>query len=318
MTEGVGHVRDRAGIKCARLLLVMLLIGAIPIVLVGCSSARTQRTDPGNRFAAAQNPDPADDESYPMLEGLVFIRDGAIWTVEEATAEQVIESDTPWSLRDSRSGDAITYASMAGPNALVYTAVKGDWRAEPIWETPIGSMLVEVIHDDITDRLWFSASGEGTATIGIRDLAAEDPESAVRLPVEVAPHFSVRHEDGAVFATGAAQEPAVLYRVEGTASDLFSAATLFSPRLSPDGTSVLVTGSARTGGNFHLWMVDTANGSATELSIGPGVPVDPVWSRDGTRIAFRDVSTGTVWIVSAGDGSATDTGLEAHEGGLAW
>lgn len=312
------RVDDRPGTRRTRLLLTALLLGVVPVILAGCSFTRVGRPEPGNGSLVKPGADSAPDEPYPMLEGLVFIRDGAIWAVEDGMARQVIESETPWSLRDSRSGEAITYASMSGLNARVHTAVKGDWRAEPIWETDIGSMLVEVVHDDIADVLWFSASGEHTTTIGVRDRARGDREGTVPLPVEVGPHFSVRYEDGALFAAGAAQEPTVLYKIEGVAHELFEAASLFSPRISPDGASVLVTGSARSGGRFHLWMVDTANGSAIELDVGPGVPTDPEWSPDGKHIAFRDAGTGTVWIVSAGGGLATDTGLQAHEGGLAW
>ena len=299
-----------------RLTVFAFLVVVVLAVAAGCSSEQTEPAESGNGSSAGPGSGTGAGERYPELEGLVFVRQGAIWTVEAGIARQVIESDAPWSLRDTRSGDAITYAALADTGARIYTAVKGDWRAEPIWETDLGSLLVEVTYDDIADALWFSASGEQTTTIGVRDSAGR--ESTVPLPVEIAPSFSVGYEDGTLYATGDTQEPAVLYEVSATAREVFSAATLFYPRLSPDGASVLATGSERGAVEFHLWMVEIGAGAVTDLEVGPGVPTDPVWSHDGRRIAFRDTTTGTVWAVPAGDGSATDTGLEADEGGLAW
>jgi hypothetical protein len=316
MNDGApGRVRGRTDSRGSLLALAVLLLAS---VLVACSCTRTGPADPVDGPTPGRSADGAHDIPYAMLEGLVFVREKAIWTIENGSARVAVEADgTPWSLRDSRTGDAITYVSLAGRNARVRTALKGDWRAETIWETATGSMLVEVVHDDVADVLWFSASGEQTTTIGVRNRVTGG-ESALSLPVEISPYFSVRYEDGSLIAAGSAQEPSVLYIIGREVHPLFEAATLFSPRLSPDGANVLVTGAVRSGTDFRLWNVNATSGSATELGVGPGVPVDPVWSRDGACVAFRDTSTNTVWVVPAGGGPATNTGLPADEGGLAW
>jgi hypothetical protein len=316
MAAGVDETRHRVSARPAHFILLALLLVAVATTATACSSERTEPGEQEPGFSTGRGSGTTQRGRYPELEGLVFLRGGAIWAVEEGTARQVIESDAPWSLRNSRSGDAVTYASLAGTKAHIYTAAKGDWRAESMWETDLGSLLVEAVHDDVADVLWFSASGEQTTTIGAREGTGR--ESAALLPVEVAPHFSVRYEDGALFAAGAAQQPAILYEIGTAAREVFRASTLFYPRLSPDGASVLVTGSAEQRGRFHLWMVEIADGSFTDLEFGPGVPTDPVWSRDGRCVAFRNATTGTVWIVPAGAGAAEDTGLQADEGGLAW
>jgi hypothetical protein len=316
MAEGVDDMRHRLSARRTHFIVLTLLVVAVASMTTACSTGGTGSGEQEPRLSAGPDPGSTARERHPELESLVFVRGGSIWAVEEGTARQVIESEAPWSLRDSRSGDAVTYASLAGTKAHIYTAAKGDWRAESMWETDLGSLLVEAVHDDVADVLWFSASGEQTTTIGAREGTGR--ESAALLPVEVAPHFSVRYEDGALFAAGAAQEPAILYEVGGAAREVFRASTLFYPRLSPDGNSVLVTGSAEKPGRFHLWMVEIADGSFTDLEVGPGAPTDPVWSRDGRHVAFRDATTGTVWIVPAGAGAAADTGLQADEGGLAW
>lgn len=314
--EGVDRMPDPPRGRRARLATAALLVMAVMAGISSCTRESTESGPDGTGSTAPNGATTAGGERYPELEGLVFVRDGAIWAIEEGSAARVIESTAPWSLRDSRSGNAVTFVSMKGTVARVHTAARGDWRAESMWETDLGSLLVEAVHDDVADVLWYSVSGEQTTTVGARD--GTGVESEVPLPVEVAPYFSVRYADGTLFATGAAQEPAILYEVAGAARELFSAATLFYPRLSPDGATILVTGSESGGGRFHLWRIEIGDGSVTDLGIGPGAPTDPDWSSDGRRIVFRDTATGTVWLVPAEGGPATDTGLRADEGGLAW
>lgn len=298
--------RARLAVPASLLLMVLLVLG-------GCTKG------PGG-------PDSGEPEAltgvdrhprHSSLEGLVFVREGAIWAVENGEARLVIESDSPWSLRNSRSGEAITYASLTGAHARVYSALRGDWRTDVIWETGLGSLLAEVVHDDVADALWFSASGEHTVTIGIRDRAGGEQEHAMVLPVEVGPSFTVSFDEPSLFLIGAAQEPAVLYAVDGEVRSLFEASRLFTPRLSPDARHLLVAGT-QGGAAFRLWVIAVGSGEAAEIDTGPGVPVDAVWSRDGTRIAFRDTETGTVWIAPYPTGQASDTGLVADEGGLCW
>jgi len=313
----VVRMPETTGARRFAIIIGTLLLAFALGASAGCSQAGGESGDaPGSGSAGPVAVD-TDGEPYPQLEGLVFVRQGSIWAVEDGIARQVIESASPWSLRDARSGDAITYASLEGTNAHVYTAARGDWRPESMWETEMGSLLVESSHDDIADALWFSVSGEQTATIGVRD--GTGSASTLEMAVEASPYFAVRYEDGTVFVVGASQEPARLYEVGVETRELLFAGTLFSPRLSPDGTRVLLTGSDQGTGTFHLWVVDTSSGSLADIGVGAGVPTDPVWSRDGTRIAFRDTHTGTVWIVPATEGAeAQDTGLRADEGGLAW
>jgi hypothetical protein len=66
-------------------------------------------------------------------------------------------------------------------------------------------------------------------------------------------------------------------------SVLISGARFFRPRLSPDGSRVLVAESRATGG--HLWLL-SLDGKATDL--GPGY--DGAWHPDGVRILFTRVS----------------------------
>lgn len=71
------------------------------------------------------------------------------------------------------------------------------------------------------------------------------------------------------------------------------------PRVSPDGTQIAVTVDPRPS---QIWLVDATNGHAAPLRIDAAHSINPVWSADGTRIAFLYSGSRPVWT-SALDGS---------------
>jgi Tol biopolymer transport system component len=63
---------------------------------------------------------------------------------------------------------------------------------------------------------------------------------------------------------------------------------LFYPELSPDGNRVAVTRARVLQNNADVWLIDLARGgSATRFTLDPAFDYAPLWSPDGTRIAFR-------------------------------
>jgi len=61
---------------------------------------------------------------------------------------------------------------------------------------------------------------------------------------------------------------------------------LLDPELSPDGKRVAVGGTDPQSGNGDIWLLDTAEGVATRFTFDPALDKFPVWSPDGSRIAF--------------------------------
>jgi Tol biopolymer transport system component len=58
-------------------------------------------------------------------------------------------------------------------------------------------------------------------------------------------------------------------------------------RLSPDGTrAAVVRNEFLQGFDQDLWIVDVARGTQARITFGPGRSRSPVWSPDGTRVAY--------------------------------
>ena len=73
-------------------------------------------------------------------------------------------------------------------------------------------------------------------------------------------------------------------RVLGTVGD---AAPYAGLALSPDERRVAVTLETGTPENVDIWLIDIDRHIRSRLTVHPGADVSPVWSPDGTRIAFQ-------------------------------
>jgi Tol biopolymer transport system component len=59
-----------------------------------------------------------------------------------------------------------------------------------------------------------------------------------------------------------------------------------NPRLSPDGKRIAVE-LLDNSSNRDIWLIETARGTATRLTFDPGRDASPVWSPDGSAIAWQ-------------------------------
>jgi Tol biopolymer transport system component len=60
-----------------------------------------------------------------------------------------------------------------------------------------------------------------------------------------------------------------------------------SVAISPDGKQAALTRLEYSNISIDLWLLDFARETSTRLTFGPGFSQDPVWSPDGTRLAYR-------------------------------
>jgi len=78
-----------------------------------------------------------------------------------------------------------------------------------------------------------------------------------------------------------------------------SPGTIISASLSPDGSTVAADRKDTTG-VYDIWLQDLARGTASRFTFGPADNRFPVWSPDGSKIAFfRNNSNGTPWQKAA-------------------
>ena len=64
-------------------------------------------------------------------------------------------------------------------------------------------------------------------------------------------------------------------------------AVQFNPTISPDGSRVAVDISDRKANNVDLWLESTTGANGSRFTFDPSEEVIGVWSRDGSRVAYR-------------------------------
>ena len=108
---------------------------------------------------------------------------------------------------------------------------------------------------------------------------------AFRGPGGAATYFTVSDNGTLVYMPGGFQRS--LVRVNRYGQDTLLGAEPRGyrfPRVSPDGKSIAVTVDPRPSA---IWLVDVATGQATPLTTAKRHSITPVWSPDGTRVAFN-------------------------------
>ncbi len=83
-------------------------------------------------------------------------------------------------------------------------------------------------------------------------------------------------------------------RALGTLGDAASYLSNFA--LSPDEHRVAVGLASGSPANRDIWIIDVARNVSSRLTFDPGSDLSPVWSPDGTRIAFQGDRSGKVSI----------------------
>jgi hypothetical protein len=106
---------------------------------------------------------------------------------------------------------------------------------------------------------------------------------------------SVSQDGTLVYAQGdsrAGEQLTWLDRGGGALATVVDAASYLSLALSPDERRVAVGMETGSPPNRDIWIIDFARNVSSRLTFDPGADLSPVWSPDGTRIAFEGRRSG--------------------------
>jgi len=108
-------------------------------------------------------------------------------------------------------------------------------------------------------------------------------------------HFGTSDNGTLVYLEQSLRESAlVLVDREGAVRPLIDERRSFTgPRFSPSGDRVAV--STTRAGTFDIWITETEGAGLARLTLGGALNLDPVWSVDGQRVAFRATGGGHFW-----------------------
>jgi serine/threonine-protein kinase len=128
----------------------------------------------------------------------------------------------------------------------------------------------------------------------------------VRLKGGATADFTVSESGTLVYlpAAGAARRIVLLDRTGLSRALSEDRRAFYAPRFSPDGRSVAVTVFEQ--GNRNIWLYDVESGAATRFTF-EGDNLYPIWSPDGSRIAYtstRDGGYDLYWSPADGSGAA--------------
>jgi Tol biopolymer transport system component len=88
--------------------------------------------------------------------------------------------------------------------------------------------------------------------------------------------------------------------------------------LSPDGTSAAVTIQDNATGSDDLWIFDVERGIKSRFTFSPGADNSPIWSPDGSRIAFASERGGvrSIYVKPVGGADEAELLYQSSEGDM--
>ncbi len=251
----------------------------------------------GGRPETLTRPDRGQDELQHMQPAILPGGDKVVFSIETASGTSIAVlsvSDGEYRVLDE-IGERSAAPTYLPSGHLFYETPKAlmvapfDFKTGFVTNPP--ASVIDEVPSFPRSRQWYAVSDNGTLVYTPRNTPSEFPKETV---VAVTRDGQTRHIADYVGYGG-------------------------SPRLSPDGTKIVV--GARTGpGMPDLWLHDVKTARKTRLTTAGGLA--PVWSPDGRWIAFTRLAGGTwdLYRIRA-DGSSDTEALvvgEDHQYPASW
>ncbi len=259
----------------------------------------------------------------PAADGIAFIRDGRAFVIRAGAAREVAANGAEkLDVAYSADGKELLVTEAQGAQRVVRMAAAGD-RApgRVVLESDDGSNLGPVRAATARGRLYRAVFGDPVNRLVVSGLAPGSKSSNVALRGTFSGEFDVDATGGSIVYAGTGQNPAtVMLRTGVTEWPLVAGlATAFTPSFSRDGGRICLTGSERAGGPISVYVVAVDSGEPRVVAgTGGLMPTSPVFSPDGTSIAFRSAADGAVWIVPVDGGKPDKLALTADEAPISW
>jgi serine/threonine-protein kinase len=223
---------------------------------------------------------------------------------------------------DTTKGESIHTAPILGPDGktLIFWVRMASPRTDHLALYHLDSKQITDIEGEATNPLGvvggYLIFGRNDATLNaIRyDPTMRSLDNAVRVLDGVAwtgssgTAASLSRDGSLVYVRGATSTQLVITdesgkRIGGTTEGHdFTDPNLSPPAFSPDGRRVAV--AILEGSGSEIWLYDIATSILSKLTSHGGIAGSPVWTPDGTRVAFVDRANGALrWIRADGSGA---------------
>jgi len=291
------------------------------LVPSGCAPAQRAPATTPSGPSAEQTRSP--DSLSASLDGLTFVRDGKLFRVSGGTASEIVRDDhRKLGVVSVHGGNGLLVTEESGEAAsVVWVRGPGSGSSRTLLRVESASSLAAVRMDAVGGRLYWALDGDPSPRLMVSAAKLGARETTVALDGSFSGEFDIDELGKGVVYTSAGQNPAALRSAGGSKSTVLTTklATAFSPTVSENGERICLTGTKVPGEPIAVWVFDRGTDSIERLEASVGLdPSHPVFSGDGSWIAFRSGTDGALHVVRTNGTDERALTFVADDATIAW